>query len=320
MAKRRKQRNTTNNSDLLVGGQALIEGVMMKGNNWLGIAVRKQDGSLKVRTKRFVAWKTRFGLFGWPFARGFINLLQMMIIGIQALTYSAEEAAEEDDGQKKERNKPKKKAEMAWWQIAFVLIFSFGFAILLFKFVPLFTAQVLSDRVAAIKNSSFLFSIVDGIIKIGLFTLYVYLISLLKDVRRVFQYHGAEHNAVYCYEAKKALTVKNVKKYATEHPRCGTSFVLGVLIISIIIYSLIPMDTTFLMKLFLRILLLPVIAGISYEILRLTAKHQHSIVFRFLTAPGLWTQKITTKKPDAKQIEVSISALNAVLRKEKAAI
>lgn len=305
-------------TDTLVGGQAIIEGVMMKGRNWIGIAVRKENNKIKLKTERFVAWKEKFKPFGWPFIRGFFNLLQMMVIGIKALNYSANEAFEEDEKDNKKESKSKKtKESFGWLEIMISMVFAFGIALVLFKFVPLFSAQIIADKISFIGKNSFLFSLVDGIIKISIFILYVYIISFMKDIKRVFQYHGAEHCIVYCYEAKKKLTVANARKYRTEHPRCGTSFIIGVLIISVFVYSFIPMETSFLMKYVLRILLLPVIMGISYEVLKISAKHKDHILFRIITAPGLWTQKITTRKPDNKQTEVAIEALKAVLKKEK---
>lgn len=322
--------------ELLVGGQALIEGVMMKGESHIGIAVRRADGRIETKTEDYASWSKKCKILGWPFLRGFFTMLQMMIIGLKAITYSAEKAAEDipDEEPKKtkatknsaktsknsKKQKTKKQSSeesLTWWQITLVMIISILFALLLFKLVPLAIAQLISNHFKTVADSSALFSLIDGFVKIVLFILYVYLISLMKDMRRVFEYHGAEHCTVYCYESKKKLNVKNVGSFRTEHPRCGTSFIIGVLLISIIVYSFIPMQTSFVNKFFLRILFLPVIAGLSYELLRLTSKNTNSWLFRILTAPGIWTQKITTKKPDAKQIEVAIAALNAVLEKEK---
>jgi len=309
---------TKKQSDILVGGQALIEGVMMKGQKWLGIAIRKNSKRIKVKTQRFKPWSDKVKILGWPFIRGFFNLLQMMIIGINALTYSANEAAEEEL-KKLNKGKKLKQRGLGFWEITITLVISFAFALALFKFVPLLLAQLIADKSQTIGANSFLFALIDGIIKICLFILYIYLISLMKDIKSVFQYHGAEHMTVYCYEAKKTLNVENAKKFPKEHPRCGTSFIMGVLIISILVYTLIPMSVPFFMKFFLRILLLPVIAGISYEVLRLTSKNRNNPVFKIITAPGLWTQKITTKKPNKKQMEVAIAALKTVLKKEKIA-
>jgi uncharacterized protein YqhQ len=205
------------------------------------------------------------------------------------------------------------------------MIVSFAFAILLFVFLPYALTYLTGVKET---NNPIWFNLIDGIIKVGILVLYVYLISRLKDVKRVFQYHGAEHKAVFCYEAGKELTVKNAMKYSTLHPRCGTAFIMIVILIGIFLFSLIPMViqaifpdfvslSLILKKLILfptRILFLPIIAGFGYEILKFGSKHQSNPIFRSLTLPGLWIQKITTQKPNKKQIEVALFALKKVLK------
>lgn len=273
-----------------VGGQALIEGVMMKYKDRLGIAVRKPNGKIKVKKER-----TRIKDSTIPFWRGVINLVNVLYIGVKSLNYSSSVATGEDE------------KGVSVWGVVLSLVFAVVFAIVLFKFLPLLFVSLV-DRVFLINN--IWFNILDGLFKAGLFVLYVYLISLMKDVYRVFEYHGAEHKVVACYEAKKKLIFKNIQKYPKEHKRCGTSFIFLVLIISIIIYTFIPKDYSFLLKLGLRIVLLPVVASLSYEVLRLGAKYKW---FSFFSLPGIWLQKITTKEPDKKQIEVAIKALKAAV-------
>ncbi|MFW6283190.1 MAG: DUF1385 domain-containing protein, partial [Minisyncoccales bacterium] len=240
----------------IVGGQAIMEGVMMINKRDIGIAVRAPD-------KKIVTKKDKISklpkIFELPFIRGFIKIFFMLFIGIKALNYSVDVALSEEH------------EKTSTWEIVLMIAFSVVIAILAFKLLPLFLANVINTKLHGTYTA---FNILDGIIKISLFIGYVYAISFLKDVRRLFEYHGAEHMAVHCYEAKKKLTVSNVKKFTTLHPRCGTAFIMIVLIISIIIYTFIPEGSSLWFKFGLRILLLPVIAGVSYEFLRLGAKYE----------------------------------------------
>ena len=273
-----------------VGGQALIEGVLMKYKDRIAIAVRQPNGKIKVKKE-----KLKFKDINIPFLRGIVNLLVILYIGVKSLNYSASVSTGE-----KEEN-------ASIIGIIFSFLFAIIFALLLFKFIPLGFAYFI-DKAFNIGN--ILFNIVDGLLKVIMFVLYVYVISLMSDVYRVFQYHGAEHKAVACHEHGKKLTVDQVQKFHKEHIRCGTSFIFLVLLVSIIIYSFIPKDYGFWAKFGLRILLLPVISSISYEALRLGAKYRW---FSFLSYPGLWIQKITTKEPDGKQVEVAIRSIKAAL-------
>jgi len=280
-----------------IGGQAVIEGVMMRNKDKLAVAVRDPKGNIVVKKERFVPLTKRNKLFGLFFVRGVFNLIDMLIIGIKTLNYSANISV----GEKEEKLK--------WWHLALSLVGAIGFALFLFKFLPLLITQKTSGFIQLNRAS---FNILDGVIKMLFFVVYIYLISMFKDVKRVFQYHGAEHKAVYCYEAKEKLNVKNCKKYSTKHPRCGTSFVFLVFVISVFVYSLLPKDITFFVNLGYRILLLPVIAGISYEVLKLAGKYKDKLLFRVIDAPGIWLQRITTKEPDDSQLEVAIKALESV--------
>lgn len=278
-----------------LGGQAIIEGVMIRNEDVVATAVRNPEGEIVTKKEKINSFAKKFRKA--YFIRGVVNLVESLIIGIKTLNYSANIAA----GQKTEKEKP-----ISTGYMAITLIIALAFALFLFKFIPLTIAQYFSSHVS---ENNYLFNIVDGLVKIAIFIGYVLFISRMKDVKRVFQYHGAEHKAVNCYEAKEKVNLENCKKYSTIHLRCGTSFVITVLAISIVVYIFIPKELSFSSKLFWRIMLLPVIAGISYEILKIGSKYEKSIFSKILTSPGRLIQKITTKEPDEKQLEVAITAL-----------
>ena len=294
-----------------VGGQAVIEGIMMRSKNHVVTAVRKNGKIIYKKDK--IKKKSKF--MQWFFVRGIVNLIEMLVLGIKTLNWSAAQQGEEDE-------------ELSSWAIALTLVVAFIFAIGLFLLLPYALTYLIGVRET---SHPVWFNIVDGIIKVGVLLLYIYLISLWREIRRVFQYHGAEHKAVFCYEDGKKLTIENAKKYSTLHPRCGTAFLIIVVIIGVFLFSFIPWIVEsifpglnnvnwFLRRIVLfafRILLLPVIAGFSYEILKFGAKHQENPIFRYLTLPGLWVQKLTTKNPTKKQLEVGIAALKKVLSLEK---
>ena len=281
-----------------VGGQALIEGVMMQCDDKIVMAARKPStGQIVSKSKPF---KSRTKRYPWklPIVRGSIALVEMLIIGIKALNWSSSINIGEEE-------------KISTWQIVMTMIFAFGFALLLFKFLPLGFAQLLTHF--EIFNNRYLFNLVEGLSKVFMVAFYIYIISFMKDVKRVFMYHGAEHKAVNCYEAGKELTVKNASKFSTVHKRCGSSFILLVLFISILVYILLPMDVSFWAKYGLRILLLPLVAGLAYEVLKLNAKRDNWLLKAFVK-PGLWLQKLTTKEPDDKQLEVALFALKKCLK------
>lgn len=284
----------------IIGGQAVMEGVMMLNKEKRAIAVRNPKGKIIVKKDKIKLPPSKIA--NLPFIRGVVKLIFMMVIGMKALNYSSSIALDE------------KEEEFSSWGMAVFMIFSIAFALFLFKFLPLLVTKFLVSKIAYLQTSNFLPNLIDGIIKISIFTLYIYLMGLSKETKKIFEYHGAEHKTIRCKEAKEKLTVKNVKKFSRFHPRCGTAFIFGVFLISIFIYTIIPFNsTTFLENLGLRILLLPVIMGISYEILRYSGKNDKNIFFRMITAPGLWMQKLTTAEPNDKQIEVAIKSLKAVL-------
>jgi uncharacterized protein YqhQ len=244
--------------------------------------------------------------------RGIMTLGQAMTLGFRALRYSADVAIEHlQPEQKKEEPK---KSEISGWMIAVNLILSLGFFIFMYKFVPLLAATKLKNHYPAFGNQV-LFNVVDGVIRIALFLLFIWGISLMADIRRVYQYHGAEHKTVFAFENNDPLTVKNTQRYVTWHPRCGTSFLMTIMLIAMLVYMLIP-ATTFWGRFAFRLALLPVIAAVSYEMIRFAARHGSSL-FAILTKPGLWLQRITTQPPSDDQVETAIAALNEAMELEK---
>lgn len=286
---------------ITAGGQAVIEGVMMRSSKHVAIAVRKPDGSISVKKEQIRSISDKLAFFKWPFLRGMLGLVEMMVIGIRALNYSARESGVGGD------------EELSWWHTAISVGFAFIVALALFKFVPLLIATLLARISTLVQEHYLLFNVIDGAVKIALFIGYVAVISLMADVRRLFEYHGAEHAAVNCYEAKKPLDVEHVRTFTTLHPRCGTSFILIVLILSTLVYTFIPANFSFWAKLGMRLALLPVIAGISFELLRLAGKYRKNWLLQLVVLPGLGVQKLTTRPPDDKQIEVAVKALKTVL-------
>ena len=273
-----------------VGGQAVIEGVMMKAGSNIAVAVRTPSGEIKVKKEK-LRWKES----KIPFLRGVVNLFIMLYTGMKTLSFSAD-VASGGEGEVKSSS----------LIISGVLALVFG--LILFKFLPLGAASLIDNKFGL---SSVWFNVVDGFIRFGIILIYIVLISQMKDVRRVFQYHGAEHKTVNCFEAGKELTVKNVQSFSTVHKRCGTTFVFLVVLISLFVFMLIPKSLGFTWLLGLRILLLPVIASISYEVLMLGAKVE---LLKPLILPGLLVQKLTTQEPDDKQVEVAIASLKAALQ------
>ncbi len=246
---------------------------------------------------------------GWPMVRGVVTLAQAMGLGFRALRFSANVALNEVPA-----GKSGKKIEINGWVAAVNVIISLGFFIFMYKFLPLVAATELKQHVSPVFGNQIIFNVVDGVIRIALFLAFIWATSLWADLRRVYQYHGAEHKTVFAFEAKDPLTPPSVQKYVTWHPRCGTSFLMTVMLISIAVYTAIPVHT-FATRFAIRIALLPVIAGLSYEIIRFAAKHRGSL-FAIMTAPGLWLQRITTQPPSDDQVECAIGALNEAMELE----
>ncbi|MBL8229078.1 MAG: DUF1385 domain-containing protein [Bryobacterales bacterium] len=293
--------------ETLVGGQAVMEGVMMRAPHSYCVAVRKPNGEIVTEEAPLARVSEKYPMFKYPVLRGVGTLGQAMWLGVRALKFSANAALDEDKpGQKKE--------EFSSWAMTLNLIFSFGFFIFLYKFVPLWlTSQI--EKVAPIVHNRIAFNFVDGLIRIGIFLTFLYLISRWQDIRRVFEFHGAEHKVVFNFESGRAVTVENAQSFSTLHPRCGTSFLLVVMVVSMCVYALLPFDG-FAGKFISRIVLLPVIAGLSYEMIRYAARKRGGFL-ALLTAPGLWLQKITTQPPSDDQTAVAIHALEGAMALEK---
>jgi len=296
--------------ETLVGGQAVLEGVMMRSPHAWAIACRKPSGEISVHSEPLERLSEKHKWMGWPIVRGVITLGHAMSLGFKALKFSANTALDELTPEKPEG----KKLEISGWVATVNIIFSLGFFIFMYKFLPLLAATELK-RVNPLFGEQIIFNLVDGVIRIALFLLFIWGVSLFKDIHRVYEYHGAEHKTVYAFENGDQLDIQEVQKYITYHPRCGTSFLMTVMIISILVYTAIPV-TTFWARLGVRIALLPVIAGLSYEIIRFAAKHRGSL-FALMTAPGLWLQRITTQAPSDDQALCAITALNQAMELEK---
>ncbi|MGD0884502.1 MAG: DUF1385 domain-containing protein [Thermodesulfovibrionales bacterium] len=286
-----------------IGGQAVIEGVMMKAPRGWTVAVRDQTGAIHLKTE---ALKRAPAFLRMPFLRGVVALCQAFSIGIKALEFSASKAYSEAD------EKPMNPLAMAS-TIGIALLGGVG----LFIFLPLYLTKVTGMVLHVVARNSFVFNAVDGIMRVLIFLFYVIAIGLWKDMRRIFEYHGAEHKVIHAYEAGKELDVESVRSFSPQHPRCGTSFLLIVMIISILLFSFIPQSWQFLEKFLSRLILIPVIAGISYELLRLSARMTESPFMGMLVLPGLMLQKLTTREPDDSQMEVAIAAVKEVLKLEE---
>ncbi len=289
----------------LVGGQAVMEGVMMRAPHSYCTAVRKPNGEIVTEEYPLHRMSEKYPLLKLPILRGLGMLAQAMTLGVKALKFSANAAL--DDGSSE------KPTEISSKMMAANLAFSLLAFVFLYKFVPLFLATKLGHAVPTL-GSRFAVNMSDGIIRMAMFFTFLYLLSLMPDMRRVFQYHGAEHKVVFNFESGKPVNVENAQKFVTFHPRCGTSFLFVILGIAMITYALLPIDG-FWMKFFARIALLPVIAGVSYEVIRFAARRQGTLM-NLLTKPGLWLQRITTKQPDDSQAAVAIHALEGAMALE----
>jgi uncharacterized protein YqhQ len=297
--------------ETLVGGQAVLEGVMMRSPHAWAIACRKPSGEVSTHSEPLERLSEKRKWMAWPVVRGVVTLGHAMTLGFRALKFSANVALDELQPEPAEG---KKKLEISGWMAAVNIVISVGFFIFMYKFLPLVAATELK-RVNPLFGEQIIFNLVDGIIRIALFLLFIWGVSLWNDIHRVYEYHGAEHKTVYAFENGDPLDTVAVQKYSTFHPRCGTSFLMTVMIISIVVYTLVPV-TTFAARFAVRIALLPVIAGLSYEIIRFAAKHRGSL-FALMTAPGLWLQRITTQPPSDAQAECAIVALDHAMALEK---
>ena len=305
--------------ETLVGGQAVLEGVMMRSPHAWAIACRKPSGEVSTHSEPLERLSEKHKWMGWPVLRGVMTLGHAMTLGFRALRFSANVALEELQAETGSADaaspaNDKKKLEVSGWMAAVNIAISVGFFIFMYKFLPLVAATELK-RMNPFFAGQIAFNLVDGLIRLALFLLFIWAVSLLKDIRRVYQYHGAEHKTVFAFENGDSLDAVSVQKYSTFHPRCGTSFLMTVMIISILVYTVIPVHT-FWARFAVRIVLLPVITGLSYEIIRFAAKHRGSL-FALMTAPGLWLQRITTQPPSDEQAECAIVALDHAMSLEK---
>ena len=290
-----------------VGGQAVIEGVMMRGSSSIATAVRKSDGDIEVSVEKFTPYTKRNRIFGLPVVRGFVALIESLVIGINALNKSAEYFEDEVEETKLD----------AWFKSVFkeksnavvnaiTLMIALAAAVGLFFILPTFAASIFVY--AGIKDP-FALNIFEGLIRVGIFLLYVFLIGKMEDIHRVFQYHGAEHKAIFCYENDRPLTAENAGDFGRLHPRCGTNFMFLVMIVSIIVFSMTGWETLW-SRIVSRVILLPVVSGITYELIKWMGRSD-SKMSQMLSYPGLMLQKLTTREPDIDQIEVAIAALKA---------
>jgi uncharacterized protein YqhQ len=325
--------------ETLVGGQAVLEGVMMRSPHAWAIACRKPSGEVVTMSEPIERASEKHKWMAWPIVRGVMTLGYAMALGYRALRFSANVAiedvmqndaesgsatnraettagnsAEVESSQATKSETREKAAAISGWLATINIVISLAFFIFMYKYVPLVAATELKKLNPAL-GGQIMFNLVDGVIRLILFLLFIWGVSLWSDIRRVYQYHGAEHKTVYAFENGDPLTTAEVQKYSTFHPRCGTSFLMTVMLISIGFYMLIPV-TTFWARFGVRIALLPVIAGVSYEIIRFAAKHRGSL-FALITAPGLWLQRITTKPPSDEMVQCAITALDQAMALEK---
>ncbi len=293
-----------------IGGQAVIEGVMMKNGDEYATAVRKPDGTIEVKKDTYVSMGERVKLFSLPFIRGVFSFVDSMVLGMKALTFSA--SFFEDDEEDLKPSKFEKLLEKIFGEkmekalMSMVMAFSVVMAILIFMVLPMFLANIFHGFI----KSQTIMAVLEGLIRIGIFIAYIGLVSRMEDIRRTFMYHGAEHKCINCLEHGLPLTVENVRNSSKEHKRCGTSFLLIVMIISILFFMVVRVDTVPL-RVLSRIILIPVIAGVSYEFLRLAGRSDSKLV-DLLSRPGMWMQGMTTKEPDDEMIQVGIASVEAV--------
>ncbi len=284
-----------------VGGQAVLEGVMMRGpRNW-AVAVRKPDGEIAQVARSIDPLMARHWTLRLPVVRGVVALGESLAIGFRALSISANYAAQEE-----EQGEGDEAAEIGRWALAFAFLVAIGFALMMFKVGPALLTDLLP-----IKSGGW-FVLVEGVIRVTVFVLYLTVLSFIPSLRRVFQYHAAEHKAINAYEAGDELTPENTQRHSLIHPRCGTAFLLWVMVVSVFVYALLGRPAWYWL-IVSRIVLLPVIAGIAYELIRFAGKHSDNRILMTLLAPGLWLQRLTTREPTLDQLEVSIKALKEVL-------
>ncbi len=280
----------------IVGGQAVIEGVMMRGFGKVATAVREPSGNINVQVKNISSISERFPILKLPLLRGSVALFESLILGMKSLSFSAQAAGEDDE-------------QLSDKELIGTILLAIGLACALFIAIPTFAAKFFHT----LTDAPIILNLAEGFLRLIIFLAYLFAISRMKDIQRVFQYHGAEHKTIFCYEADLPLTVENVKKFPRLHPRCGTAFLLIVMIVSIFVFAFLGWPELWI-RILSRIILLPVVAGLSYEIIKFSARSGNSFV-KLATLPGLWLQYLTTREPDDSMIEVAIKSLNAVVPK-----
>lgn len=281
-----------------VGGQAVIEGVMMRGKTHVSVAVRQPDGEISVDVRPVNSISDRYPILKKPFLRGVVSLVESLVMGMKALAYSAQVSGDEDE-------------KLDSKEMALTIAVSAGLAILLFIVIPTWSMRFLTG----ITQDHMALNLAEGVLRMAIFLAYIAAISSMKDIQRVFQYHGAEHKTIYTYEAGLPLKVENVRPFSTLHPRCGTNFLMIVMLISMFIFTFLGWPSL-LERIASRIILMPVIAGVSYELIRYAGAHTDNPLVRIAITPGLLLQKLTTRQPDDSQIEVAIASLKAVVPPE----
>jgi uncharacterized protein YqhQ len=290
------------NVDMLIGGQAVIEGVLMRSLSGYSIAVRQPQGGISIRKDALASIAKKYPILKTPVLRGSVVLIQSLILGMRALNYSLSVATEGQEGE----------PEMSNAAVVGAMVVSLVVGIAFFILAPLGITNLIRHFLVP-QMGNLTYNAIDGVLRALFFFAYIFAISKMPDIRRVFQYHGAEHKTVYTFEANEELTVDNARPKSTLHPRCGTSFLVFVMAISILVFSLVPSSAPFLIKVGARIVLIPLIAGLAYEVIRFSARHLDNRACRMMTRPGMWLQKITTKEPDDQQLEIAIVALKEAL-------
>ena len=288
---------------LRVGGQAVIEGVMMRSPNSMAVAVRRPNGEIVVKRERLDFFSEKKFFSKLPLVRGVINLLSALVLGMKALNFSANQSLEEEQ-------------EVSSWTMGLTFTFALCFGIFLFFLVPLFLTKWLRFTIPMVSTSGILFNLVDGMIRLMIFLAYLWAISFFKEVRRIFEYHGAEHKSIFAFESGEVLVADRVRDFSYLHPRCGTSFLLIVMVVSILVFALIPHQLAFGYKVASRVVFIPLIAGLAYEIIRFADQKRERKSVQYFIKPGLWLQRLTAREPSEDQIEVALRALHEVLELE----
>ena len=289
---------------LRVGGQAVIEGVMMRSPNSMAVAVRRPNGEIVVKRERLDFFSEKKLFSKLPLVRGVITLLSALVLGMKALNFSANQSLEEEQ-------------EVSSWTMGLTFTFALCFGIFLFFMIPLFLTKWLWFTIPMVSTSGILFNLVDGVLRLMVFLAYLWAISFFKDVRRIFQYHGAEHKSIFAFESGETLAPDRVRGFSYLHPRCGTSFLLIVMVVSILVFALIPHQLAFGYKVASRVVFIPLIAGLAYEIIRFADQKRERKSMQYFIKPGLWLQRLTAREPSEDQIEVALRALQEVLQLEE---